>query len=270
MIYSRNVTYVELIIFAKILINGKIYLYYEGDIMSKIDELKRIINESSNIVFFGGAGVSTESGIKDFRGKNGLYKQKLDKPTEYYLSSDCFFNDTENFFKFYHDNMNAMEAEPNVTHKYLTKLEDSGKLKAIITQNIDGLHQKAKSKNVLEIHGTIYKNHCLLCNKEYDGDYVFRSRGIPKCDCGGIIKPDVVLYGEMLPDAYIEAEEYMRQADTLIVAGTSLTVEPASSLVRLFKGVNLVIINMDPTNYDSLATLVIHDSLKNVVSELIK
>ena len=149
MIYSRNVTYVELIIFAKILINGKIYLYYEGDIMSKIDELKRIINESSNIVFFGGAGVSTESGIKDFRGKNGLYKQKLDKPTEYYLSSDCFFNDTENFFKFYHDNMNAMEAEPNVTHKYLTKLEDSGKLKAIITQNIEGLHQKDKSKNVL-------------------------------------------------------------------------------------------------------------------------
>ena len=176
--------------------------------MNKIDELKRIINESSNIVFFGGAGVSTESGIKDFRGKNGLYKQKLDKPTEYYLSSDCFFNDTENFFKFYHDNMNALKAEPNVTHRYLTKLEDSGKLKAIITQNIDGLHQKAKSKNVLEVHGTIHKNHCLLCNKEYDGDYVFRSKGIPKCDCGGIIKPDVVLYGEMLPDAYIEAEEY--------------------------------------------------------------
>lgn len=164
--------------------------------------------------------------------------------------------------------MNSVDIEPNVTHKYLTMLEKEGKLKAIITQNIDGLHQKAGSKNVLEIHGTIHENHCLECGKEYDANYVFNSKGIPKCKCGGVIKPDVVLYGEMLPECFNTALEYISKCDTLIVAGTSLTVEPASSLVRLFKGKNLVIINKDNTLYDNIATLVINDKLSNIFSKL--
>lgn len=234
----------------------------------KIKKLKNIIDKSNNIVFFGGAGVSTESGIKDFRGKDGLNKQKFDYPTEYYLSSQCFSLEPELFFDFYRVNMNALDAKPNITHLYLTKLEKKNKLKAIMTQNIDGLHQKAKSKNVLELHGTIYKNHCIKCNKEYDAKYIFNSTGIPKCSCSGIIKPDVVLYGEMLPESFSIAQKYISKAETLIVAGTSLTVEPASSLVRLFNGKNLVIINSDSTPYDYLATLVINDSLKNVISKL--
>ena len=166
--------------------------------MEKQENLKKLIDEADNIVFFGGAGVSTASGIKDFRGKNGLYKEKMDYPPEYLLSSNCFYQEPELFFKFYKENMNALEYEPNIVHKYLSKLERIGKLKAIVTQNIDGLHQKAGSKNVYEIHGTIYKNHCVKCHKFYDAQSVFASDGIPKCECGGIIKPDVVLYDEML------------------------------------------------------------------------
>ena len=235
---------------------------------SDIIKLKEIIKNSNNIVFLGGAGVSTESGLKDFKGENGLYKQKYDKQAEYYLSVKCFYENPQDFYNFYKTNMNSLNIEPNITHYYLTKLEQKGKLKAIVTQNIDGLHQKAGSKNVLEVHGTIYKNHCIKCGKEYSADFVFNSKGIPLCKCGGIIKPNVVLYGEMLSEEYSLASSYIFKAETLIVAGTSLTVEPTCSLVKLFNGKNMVIINKDSTQYDNLATLVIHDSLKNVISEL--
>ena len=235
--------------------------------MDKKENLKKLIEEADNIVFFGGAGVSTASGIKDFRGKNGLYREKMDYPPEYLLSSNCFYQEPELFFKFYKENMNALEYEPNIVHKYLSKLERIGKLKAIVTQNIDGLHQKAGSKNVYEIHGTIYKNHCVKCHKFYDAQSVFASDGIPKCECGGIIKPDVVLYGEMLPPCYNEALLAISKADLLLVAGTSLTVEPAASLVRLCQG-KLVILNDTKTPYDNLATLVINAKLEDIFANL--
>lgn len=235
--------------------------------MEKQENLKRLIDEADNIVFFGGAGVSTGSGIKDFRGKNGLYKEKMDYPPEYLLSSNCFYQEPELFFKFYKENMNTLEYEPNIVHKYLSKLERIGKLKAIVTQNIDGLHQKAGNKNVYEIHGTIYKNHCVKCHKFYDAQSVFASDGIPKCECGGIIKPDVVLYGEMLPPCYNEALLAISKADLLLVAGTSLTVEPAASLVRLCQG-KLVILNDTKTPYDNLATLVINAKLEDIFANL--
>ena len=236
--------------------------------MDKIERLQKIIDESNNIVFFGGAGVSTDSGIKDFRGENGLYKEDLDVEPEYLMSIRCFSKEPDRFFEFYKNAMNGVNALPNITHKYLKKLEDKGTLKAIITQNIDGLHQKAGSKKVYEIHGSIYQNHCIKCHKFYPAKYVFESKGIPKCTCGGIIKPDVTLYGEMLPESYIHAQYFLKEADTLIVAGTSLTVEPASSLIRLFNGTHLVIINNTETPYDHLADLVIHDNLKDVFSKL--
>lgn len=235
--------------------------------MEKQENLKRLIDEADNIVFFGGAGVSTGSGIKDFRGKNGLYKEKMDYPPEYLLSSNCFYQEPELFFKFYKENMNVLEYEPNIVHKYLSKLERIGKLKATVTQNIDGLHQKAGSKNVYEIHGTIYKNHCVKCHKFSDAQSVFASDGIPKCECGGIIKPDVVLYGEMLPPCYNEALLAISKADLLLVAGTSLTVEPAASLVRLCQG-KLVILNDTKTPYDNLATLVINAKLEDIFANL--
>lgn len=235
--------------------------------MDKKENLKKLIEEADNIVFFGGAGVSTASGIKDFRGKNGLYKEKMDYPPEYLLSSNCFYQEPELFFKFYKENMNTLEYEPNIVHKYLSKLERIGKLKATVTQNIDGLHQKAGSKNVYEIHGTIYKNHCVKCHKFYDAQSVFASDGIPKCECGGIIKPDVVLYGEMLPPCYNEALLAISKADLLLVAGTSLTVEPAASLVRLCQG-KLVILNDTKTPYDNLATLVINAKLEDIFANL--
>ena len=238
--------------------------------MDDIKKLQKLIDESNNIVFFGGAGVSTESGIKDFRGKNGLYKEKHNKneSPEYMLSSACLFNEPERFFDYYRKNLDSSNIKPNITHNYLTKLEKKGKLKAIITQNIDGLHQKAGSKNVLEIHGSTYRNYCIECNKEYKSDYIFKTTGIPKCSCGGMIRPDVTLYGEMLPDAYNKAIFYILHADLLIVAGTSLTVEPASGLVRMFNGKNLVIINGSQTPYDYLAQLVIHKSLGEVFKQL--
>lgn len=235
--------------------------------MTDIEKLQELINNSNNIVFFGGAGVSTESGIKDFRGKNGLYK-KQDIQPEYMLSNRCLYNEPSLFFDYYRNNMNCLEAKPNITHKYLKNLEDKGKLKAIITQNIDGLHNKAGSNNVLEIHGSIYRNYCSKCYKEYKSDYIFKSSGIPKCECGGIIRPDVTLYGENLPDSFDKAIYYINNADLLIVAGTSLTVEPACSLVRLFKGNNLVIINNDPTPFDNYAQLVIHKPLGSIFNNL--
>ena len=237
--------------------------------MKDIEKLQVLINNSNNIVFFGGAGVSTESGIKDFRGKDGLYKNKDSNiPPEYLLSHTCLVKEPELFFDYYKNNMNCTKAKPNVTHIYLKKLEDQGKLKAIITQNIDGLHQKAGSKNVLEIHGTTSECFCMNCYKEYDGNFIFNSNGIPKCECGGIIRPKVVLYEEQLPEDFNRAIDYIRKADLLIVAGTSLTVEPASSLVRQFQGKHLVIINMDKTRYDNYAELVINKPLKDVFSML--
>lgn len=239
--------------------------------MNKIDELQKMIDNAYHIVFFGGAGVSTASGIKDFRGKNGLYREKdypTDLPPEYMLSIDLFKSNPKIFFDFYKDKMNCLDAKPNVIHKYLAKLEKEKKLEAIITQNIDGLHQKAGSKNVLEIHGTVYKNHCIDCGKSYSAEYIFNSKGIPKCSCGGIIKPDVVLYGEQLPTSFVVAMDYINKADLLIVAGTSLTVEPAASLVRMFDGKHLVIINGSLTAYEGKADLIIHDRLEDVFSKL--
>lgn len=233
----------------------------------KIRELREIINESNNIVFFGGAGVSTASGLKDFRSKDGLYNEKnnlLNVSPEFMLSVSCFYSFTKEFYKYYKANMNSLNVKPNIVHEYLAKLEQLGKLKAIITQNIDGLHQKAGSKNVLELHGTIYKNHCIKCGKEYSTEYVFNSEDIPRCECGSIIKPNVVLYGEMLPEDFVLAEKYISECDLLIVAGTSLIVEPAASLINYFRGKNLVIINNDETPYDKRATLIINEDLTSV------
>ena len=237
--------------------------------MDDIKELQRTIDESNNIVFFSGAGVSTDSGIKDFRSPDGLYNMKYKYPPEFMLSRDCFSSMPDEFYKFYKEYLNCLDVEPNVTHRYLKKLEDKNKLLGIITQNIDGLHTKAGNKKVYEIHGTVYKNHCMNCNKEYDGEYVFNSKDIPKCSCGGIIKPDVVLYGEMLPErAYNESLKAISTADMLIVAGTSLTVYPASGMVNLFNGKYLVIINKDKTTLDTRANLVINRNLKEVFEKL--
>lgn len=237
--------------------------------MDEISKLQKMIDECENIVFFGGAGVSTESGLKDFRSKDGLYNMKYKYPPEEILSHSFFENNTCEFYRFYKDKLNALDILPNVCHKYLAQLEEKDKLKAIVTQNIDGLHQKAGSKNVLELHGTIYKNNCMKCGKSYDVSYVFESSGIPKCSCGGIIKPDVVLYEEALDDGIVDEAVYrISKAELLIVAGTSLTVYPASSFVRYFKGKYLVIINNDKTSYDGMANLVIHDKIGNVFSKL--
>ena len=237
----------------------------------KIQKLKQMIDECNNIVAFTGAGVSTDSGLKDFRGKNGLYKEKTIYPAEYMLSNNCFYTNTELFYEYYKENFNCLDVLPNDTHKMLKKLEDIGKLKAIITQNIDGLHTKAGSKNVYEIHGTILKNYCLKCHKEYDAKYVFESSGIPKCKCGGIIKPHVVLYGESLPEKeYQDGIKAISKADMLIIAGTSLTVYPASSMIDYFHGKYLVILNQDKTPYDNIANLVINDELKKVSKEIMK
>lgn len=236
--------------------------------MDKIEKLQEMIDNSNNIVFFSGAGVSTDSGLKDFRSKNGMYSVKSKYPAEYMLSSEMFYQHPQEFYDYYKENFNCLDKEPNITHLYLKKLEDKGKLKGIITQNIDGLHTKAGSKNVYEIHGTIYKNSCLKCGKSYGPEKVFQTNGVPMCSCGGIIKPNVVLYGETLPACFIEAQRLIMEADLLIVAGTSLVVEPASSMVRLFQGKNLVILNLSPTPYDTMATLVIHDELKNIFSKL--
>ena len=236
----------------------------------KINQLKEIIEKSDNIVFFGGAGVSTESGIPDFRSKDGLYNQVYKYPPEQILSHTFFLNKTEEFYDFYRDKLNSLKYEPNITHKKLAELEKAGKLKAVITQNIDGLHQKAGSKNVYELHGSVLRNYCMKCHKFYDAKYVFESTGIPKCECGGIIKPDVVLYEEGLNDEIItNSVRSIQEADFMIVAGTSLTVQPASGLINFFKGRNLVLINRDATPYDRIANLVINESLGDVFKEII-
>ena len=226
--------------------------------MDKIETLKKMIDESNNIVCLTGAGVSTDSGIKDFGSKDGLSKF-TSIPVEILLSSNYFYEHTEDFYEFYKEYFNADKIKPNITHKYLKKLEDIGKLKGIITQNIDGLHSKAGSKTVYEIHGTTFKNHCIKCGKEYDQKYVFESIGVPHCKCGGLIKPDVVLYGESLPtDVVNNAVKAISKADMLLVLGSSLVVYPAAGLIDYFNGKNLVIINRDPTQFDREASLVIH------------
>ena len=236
---------------------------------NKIQIFKNIIEKSNNIVFFGGAGVSTESGIPDFRSKDGLYNQKYDYPPEMILSHTFFINHTEEFFKFYKDKMNALNYEPNITHLKLAQLEEEGKLKAVVTQNIDGLHQKAGSKNVYELHGSILRNYCMKCGKFYDGEFVFKSNGVPKCECGGIIKPDVVLYEEGLNQNTLnQAINAIVNADMLIVGGTSLTVQPASSLINYYRGNKLVLINRNTTPYDTKANLVINESLGKVFKEI--
>lgn len=235
----------------------------------KIKELKEIIDASENIVFFGGAGVSTESGIPDFRSKDGLYNQKYKFPPEEILSHSFFLNYPEEFFKFYKEKMNCLRYEPNITHFKLSELEEKGKIKAVITQNIDGLHFKAGSKNVLELHGSVLRNYCENCHTFYEADFVFQSEGIPKCSCGGIIKPDVVLYEEPLNEEVLEeAIEAISEADVLLVAGTSLTVYPACGLIRYFRGKHLILINLEETPYDHLATIVLHEQIGSVFKYL--
>jgi len=239
--------------------------------VNKVDKLKELIASSNNIVFFGGAGVSTESGIPDFRSKDGLYNQKYKYPPEYILSHEFFVENPEEFYKFYKDKMNLLDAKPNITHYALAKLEEAGKLSLVATQNIDGLHQKAGSRNVAELHGSIYRNYCRKCKKKYDAKYVFGSTNIPKCECGGYIKPDVVLYGEFLKDSTVRnVKMAIKECDLLIVGGTSLLVHPACFYVDNFKNGNLVIINKDKTDYDDKATLVINESLGKVFAEIIK
>lgn len=235
----------------------------------KIKKIKELIENSKKTVFFGGAGVSTESGIPDFRSKDGLYNQKYKYPPEMILSHTFFMRYTEEFYKFYKDKMNCLKYEPNITHIKLAELEKQGKVEAVITQNIDGLHQKAGSKKVLELHGSVLRNYCMNCRKSYDANFIFDSADIPKCECGGIIKPDVVLYEEGLDERILSKSiDCIQRADLMIIGGTSLTVYPASGLLNYFKGKNLVLINRDSTNYDNRADLVINKSLGEVFREI--
>ena len=232
--------------------------------------LQSIIDESSRIVFFGGAGVSTESGIPDFRSTDGLYHQEYDYPPETILSHTFFKRQPEEFFRFYRSKMLPLEAQPNAAHLKLAELEKAGKLTCVIPQNIDGLHQKAGSCTVHELHGSVHRNYCMKCRKFYPPEYIRDFDGpIPLCDCGGRIKPDVVLYEEGLDDDTVSAAVHaIRKADTMIVAGTSLTVYPAAGLLHYFRGRHLVLINRDATPMDDLATMVIHDKVGQVLSAL--
>jgi NAD-dependent deacetylase len=240
-----------------------------GEKELKEDLLREIINQSKAIVFFGGAGVSVPSGIPDFRSSNGLYQEKQEIPPEEILSRSFFDLYPEEFYRFYKSKMIYPDAKPNPAHYTLARWEREGKLKAVITQNIDGLHQQAGNKKVLELHGSIHRNHCLRCGKSYGLDYVLQNPGVPHCDCGGIIKPDVVLYEEPLDDDIMaDAVEMIRNADTLIVAGTSLLVNPAAGMVRFFQGNHFVIINKGPTAYDAYADLVIHDDIAKVLGAI--
>ena len=234
-----------------------------------IEKLQQAVNESSYIVFFGGAGVSTESGIPDFRSQDGLYSQKYKYPPETIVSHSFFMRRTEEFYEFYKDKMLFTEAKPNAAHLKLAELEKAGKLKAVITQNIDGLHQAAGSKEVLELHGSTLRNYCMSCGKKYDGiQFIMDSPGVPKCDCGGVIRPDVVLYEEGLDNSVIRrAVDHIARADLLIIGGTSLVVYPAAGLIDYFRGKHLVLINKTATKADSMAELVIRDAIGKVLSE---
>lgn len=231
--------------------------------------LQNIIDRGQRIVFFGGAGVSTESGIPDFRSADGLYHQKYAYPPETILSDSFFYSKPEEFYRFYREKMIFPNAQPNAAHRKLFELEQSGKLRGIVTQNIDGLHRKAGNRLVYELHGTIYENTCLECGKKYSLDYVMNSEGVPYCECGGVVKPDVVLYGESL-DKYtiMGACREISQADVLIVAGTSLAVQPAASFLDYFDGRELVVINPDETSADRRATLVIHGRVGETMAML--
>ncbi len=238
--------------------------------MTDRDKLKEWIDGSDNIVFFGGAGVSTESGVPDFRSVDGLYNQQYDYPPETILSHTFYMRKPEEFYRFYHNKMLFPDAEPNRAHLALAKLEEEGKLKAVITQNIDGLHQKAGSKNVLELHGSVHRNYCTRCGKFYDFDYMVNSKGVPKCSCGGIIKPDVVLYEEALDNETMDkAVRYISKADVLIIGGTSLTVYPAAGLVDYYRGRKLVLINKSVTPMDSKADLVISGPIGEILGDAV-
>ncbi|MBE6951884.1 MAG: NAD-dependent protein deacylase [Ruminococcaceae bacterium] len=237
--------------------------------MEDIQKLKQWIGESKRIVFFGGAGVSTESGIPDFRSVDGLYNQKFDYPPEQIISHTFFVRRPEYFYRFYREKMLPLGFEPNITHRVLARWEREGKLSAVVTQNIDGLHQKAGSKRVYELHGSVLRNYCQSCGKFHSAEFVKNSKSVPRCDCGGIVKPDVVLYEEGLDQDTIEkAVTAIYRADLLIVAGTSLTVYPAAGLINYYRGNRLVLINRDATPYDRHADLVFHESLGEIFSQL--
>lgn len=231
--------------------------------------LAEIVANSKKIVFFGGAGVSTESGIPDFRSEDGLYRQKYDVPPEVILSRDYFFSHTQEFYGFYRDKMLPLEAKPNAAHKKLAEWEAEGRLLAVVTQNIDGLHQAAGSKRVYELHGSVHRNTCLSCGRKYSAREIKEGKGIPRCACGGLIKPDVVLYGEPLDEKTVAgAICAISEADTLIVAGTSLTVYPAAAFVDYFCGEHLVLVNRDETPLDRKAEIVLHEKIGEVFSTL--
>ena len=241
----------------------------EHTMTEAILQLKKLVDESDNIVFFGGAGVSTESGIKDFRSVDGLYHQKFKYPPETMLSHSFYESHMEEFYDFYRTKMLALDAQPNAAHKKLAQWEREGKLKAVITQNIDGLHQKAGSREVLELHGSVLRNYCRRCGKLYGVEAVANSTGIPHCTCGGVIKPDVVLYEESLDEQVMDkALDYIAHADVLIIGGTSLVVYPAAGLVRYYRGSKLVVINKDATGIDSSADLCINAPIGQVLSQL--
>ena len=245
--------------------------------MSDIEKLQELIDGSNNIVFFGGAGVSTESGIPDFRSVDGLYHQKFKYPPETMLSHSFYVTHKEEFYEFYRDKLllkvvgtpEIPKAEPNAAHKFLAELEEAGKLKAVVTQNIDGLHQSAGSKVVYELHGSVLRNFCLSCHKQHSAEEIFNSQGVPKCSCGGDIKPDVVLYEEGLDmDVMQGAIRAITNADMLIIGGTSLVVYPAAGLVDYYRGKKLVLINRDPTDRDSVADYVFHGKIGEIFSQL--
>ena len=237
--------------------------------LATVEELQKVIDESKSIVFFGGAGVSTESGIPDFRSVDGLYNQKYDYPPEEILSHTFFMKKTEEFYRFYRDKMLCLDKKPNKAHLKLAELERACKLSAVVTQNIDGLHQAAGSRRVYELHGSVLRNYCRNCRKFYSAEFIKNSEGIPRCECGGVIKPDVVLYEEGLNDSVVTgALNAIQIADTLIIAGTSLTVYPAAGFIRYFRGNTIVLINRDATPFDSHADLVFHDKVGEILGQL--
>ena len=238
-------------------------------LMNTFEQLQEVIDNSRRIVFFGGAGVSTESGIPDFRSVDGLYNQKYDYPPEEILSHTFFERKPEEFFRFYRDKMLALDKKPNSAHLKLAELEKAGKLLAVVTQNIDGLHQAAGSRKVFELHGSVLRNYCRRCRRFYSAQFIKDSEGVPTCECGGVIKPDVVLYEEGLDDSTVNgALSAIMQADTLIIAGTSLTVYPAAGFIRYFRGDTVVLINRDKTPFDSRADLVYHEKVGELLGKL--
>ena len=237
--------------------------------MNEIEKLKNAVDKAKTIVFFGGAGVSTESGIPDFRSVDGLYNQKYDYPPETILSHSFFLRHTEEFYRFYRDKLLSHDAKPNAAHYKLAEWEQQGKLNAVLTQNIDGLHTAAGSKKVLELHGSVLRNYCMDCGKFHTVDIIKNGKGLPRCECGGLIKPDVVLYEEPLDQSVMEeAIRCIREADMMIIGGTSLAVYPAAGLIEYFRGDTLALVNRDATPLDRRADIVVHDSIGKVFSAL--